>query len=203
MVVITTFKPPESPVKLEQPNVVVILDKRDLGTGTLFVSERTISWQKDGTTGFSIEYYNVSLHAVSKDPNVCERDCIYILTDPHINMFGDNNDQRPANDEDSDVESEPDLSELILVPENPTHVPNIYEAIKLCQELNPDPADVEDEDDDNLFADAEEEMYIEAESEQIGDAVVNSLAERLQNNSVDVQYSYRNGNEDEDFEDAD
>ncbi|EFA00708.1 methylosome subunit pICln [Tribolium castaneum] len=201
MVVVTSFKPPESPIRLEQSNVVVILDKRDLGTGTLFVSERTLSWQKDGTTGFSIEYYNVSLHAVSKDPNVCERECIYILTDPHINLFGET-DQRPAND-DSDVESEPDLSELILAPENPTHVQSIYEAIKICQELNPDPADVDDEDDDNLFADAEEEMFIEAESEQIGDAVVDSLAERLQNNSVDVQYSYRNGNEDEDFEDAD
>lgn len=69
--------------------------------------------------------------------------------------------------------------------------------------MNPDPADLEDDDDDILFADAEDGMYIEPEADQIGDAHVNHLAHRLQNNSIDVQYNYRNGNEDEDFEDAD
>ncbi|KAJ3666663.1 hypothetical protein Zmor_002098 [Zophobas morio] len=206
MVVIATFKPPESPVRLEQRNITVRLDKRSLGTGTLFVSEKTLSWQKDGSTGFSLEYYNVSLHAVSKDPNVCDKECIYILTDPHIDLPGGSPPQRHIDDDDSGAESEPDLSELILIPEDSLSIQGIYEAIKQCQELNPDPADVDDDDDENLYEDAEEEneeMYIEAESEHIGDADVNSLANRLQNHSVDVQYNYRNGNEDEDFEDAD
>ncbi|RZC42514.1 methylosome subunit pICln [Asbolus verrucosus] len=203
MVVITTFKAPESPLKLEQRNIVAVLDKKSLGIGTLFVSERTLSWQKEGEAGFSMDYYNISLHAVSKDPNVYDRECIYILTDPHIDMSGHNSEEQAVDNEDSDAESEPDLSELILVPDDPSYIQTIYEAIKLCQELNPDPADVDDEDDDNLYADAEEEMFIEAESEQVEDSVVDNLAERLQNNSVDVQYNYRNGNDDEDFEDAD
>jgi hypothetical protein len=35
-----------------------------------------------------MDYYNVSLHAISKDPNVYDGECIYILTDPHIDMLG-------------------------------------------------------------------------------------------------------------------
>lgn len=43
MVVITTFRPPESPVRLEQRNITVVLDKKNLGTGTLFVSEKFVT----------------------------------------------------------------------------------------------------------------------------------------------------------------
>ena len=46
MVVIATFKPPESPVRLEQRNITVRLDKRSLGTGTLFVSEKYVLAEK-------------------------------------------------------------------------------------------------------------------------------------------------------------
>ena len=125
---------------------------------------------------------------MSKDPNVCDKECIYILTDPHIDLpgmwnvclwfewrsvVGGSPPQRHIDDDDSGAESEPDLSELILIPEDSLSIQGIYEAIKQCQELNPDPADVDDDDDENLYEDAEEEneeMYIEAESEHIGDA---------------------------------
>lgn len=40
MVIITQFVHPESPVVLEQRNVRAILDQKDLGVGTLYISEK-------------------------------------------------------------------------------------------------------------------------------------------------------------------
>ncbi|KAJ3629205.1 hypothetical protein MTP99_013613 [Tenebrio molitor] len=208
MVVITTFRPPESPIRYEKDNVLVVLDKVALGTGTLYVSEKTLSWNKRGNEGFSMDYYNVSLHAISKDPNVYDGECIYILTDPHIDMLGSGDNVHQAvddNDDDVASDSDPNLSELVLVPNSTEYIQGIYDAIKVCQELNPDPADVdEDDDDDNQYADAEDEGII-ADPEPIGDAVMDHLAQQLQQNSVQVLDRFRNGHEieDEEFEDAD
>lgn len=43
MVVFSSFCLPESPVKQELSNVRVFLDKRDFGTGVLYISERLAS----------------------------------------------------------------------------------------------------------------------------------------------------------------
>lgn len=40
MVIVNSFQHPESNIRCEQRNVRAILDKKDLGLGTLFVSER-------------------------------------------------------------------------------------------------------------------------------------------------------------------
>lgn len=37
---IANFHPPESPVVHVEENVTVLLDKKNLGVGTLFISER-------------------------------------------------------------------------------------------------------------------------------------------------------------------
>lgn len=50
--------------------------------------------------------------------------------------LGDSSPQNRENTEDSDAESEPDLSELLLVPEengDTNTILAIYEAVKLCQ----------------------------------------------------------------------
>lgn len=50
--------------------------------------------------------------------------------------LGDSSPQNRENTEDSDAESEPDLSELLLVPEetgDTNTISAIYEAVKLCQ----------------------------------------------------------------------
>jgi nucleotide-sensitive chloride channel 1A len=86
-------------------------------------------------------------------------------------FLGDNVHQAvDDNDDDVASDSDPNLSELVLVPNSTEYIQGIYDAIKVCQELNPDPADVdEDDDDDNQYADAEDEGII-ADPEPIGDA---------------------------------
>ncbi|CAH1159320.1 unnamed protein product [Phyllotreta striolata] len=211
MVLMNSFKYPESDIKCQSEDVKVFLDKKDLGTGTLFVSESTLCWKQREDVGWTIGYTNISLHAISKDTNIHPSDCVYIMTDGRLTMPGDTPPSEEDKD-DSDVESNTDISEILLIPANDESISQIYEAIKVCQELNPDPMDEYDEDlsednDDNLYEDAEDDME-EAEYEIRerggGDADIDDLARRIQSNSVDVHFDYRsNGNDDEDFQDAD
>lgn len=40
MVILTVFQQPESPILFEENNVKAVLDSRDLGVGSLIISER-------------------------------------------------------------------------------------------------------------------------------------------------------------------
>ncbi|XP_065161998.1 methylosome subunit pICln isoform X2 [Atheta coriaria] len=197
MVVFTSFAMPESPVHLEQRNTKVVLDKREIGSGTLFVSERTLCW-RDGEVGFSLSYANISLHAISNDANLYPSECIYIMIDQHVQMPGVNYEVPAAvSDEDSDAESEADISELILVPEDNTMIKLVYEAMRECQALNPDPADMDDE---------EDEIYEDADNEPISNDDAGAGVAQMVNemNTMNVAYDYSNGDHnDEIFEDAD
>lgn len=107
MVIFNSFRYPSSSIKHEQRNVRAILNKKDLGTGTLFVSERylfpltinvfiqvfcivfsTLCWQEKDSVGFSIPYQNISLHAISKDETVYPGECVYIMLDTLLYMPG-------------------------------------------------------------------------------------------------------------------
>ncbi|ENN81312.1 methylosome subunit pICln [Dendroctonus ponderosae] len=206
MVLVNSFRYPSSNIRYERRNIRAVLDKKDLGLGTLFVSESTLCWQEKDSIGFSIPYTNISLHAISRDNTVFSSDCVYISLDGRFYMPGD---QPPQQDEDSDsdAESENESSELILVPyedDDNASIVNIYEAIKVCQELNPDPEDIDD-DDDNLYADAEDELeegHYVIQDRGAGDADIDDIARRLEEHSVDGTYA-QNGNDDDEFEDAD
>ncbi|XP_060519974.1 methylosome subunit pICln-like [Cylas formicarius] len=206
MVIINSFKYPDSNIRHEQRNVRAIIDSKDMGVGTLFISESTLCWQQTGDAGFTIGYTDISLHAISRDANLYPEECLYIVTDKKV-LSPEDDDPDIEDGDHSDVD-DAEVSELILVPDetNPSAITTFYEAIKICQELNPDPEDV-DEEDDNLYADAEDEMVDEQYYMQErggGDADVDNLAQRMQANSVDVCYSQTNGNnEDDEFQDAD
>lgn len=200
MVMVASFQQPESPVRLLQHNVHALLDKNDLGIGTLYVSERNISWQKQDNLGFQIEYNNVTLHGISKDTNIYSRDCLYILTDGRFNTENALFSRREENGSgESEEEDEVDISELVLAPENTTSLQNIYDAIKECQALNPDMEDAEEEyEDDHLYADAEENMENDTENR---DHAIEDLSRRLENNYVNNGINHQNEyNHDEDSE---
>ncbi|CAH0546675.1 unnamed protein product [Brassicogethes aeneus] len=206
MVIVNSFNQPESTIRLQQADVRAVLDKKDLGLGTLFISDSTLSWQEKDDKGFSIDFPDISLHAISRDRNLHPRDSIYIIVDSHFCLQGDDVQPQNGNGDEGDSEaSEADISELILEPQNPLTIPALYETLKICQELNPDPADVDDEDDDDLYADAEmdEDEYVIRENRGAGDQDVNDLSRRLQNNSVNIQYDAGDDNQDEEYEDAD
>ncbi|CAH1980949.1 unnamed protein product [Acanthoscelides obtectus] len=204
---INSFKHPDSNIRLQQRDVCAVLDKKDLGNGTLYVSESTLCWQKDDESiGFTIGYHKISLHAISRDTQLCDKECIYVVLDGKMYMPGDEPKEDPDDEDASDADSSSEVTELLLIPENMMLVQTIYETIKVCQELNPDPNDIDDEE-DHIYQDAEDEME---EAEYVvherggGDADIDDLSHRIQNSSVSVNYNYSNGdNDEEEFQDAD
>lgn len=87
--------------------------------------------------GFCLPYTHITMHAISKDRTVCAEDCIYIMIDSHVEMPGANHAPRDApadiENDDSDVESETDISELLVIPENKALINVLYEKIMECQ----------------------------------------------------------------------
>ncbi|KRT80184.1 hypothetical protein AMK59_8701 [Oryctes borbonicus] len=212
MVVLTSFVHPDSPVRFEARNTRAVLDKKDLGVGTLYISERTVGWksQDDVNSGFSLSYHHISLHAMSTDPNVYLKECIYVMIDTHVAISGETQEEEKEDMSDSDAESEADISELILAPDDSSALRSMYEALKECQALNPDPDDVMSDEDD-VYEDCnegiEERNIIQNEvneSRTGGDSAIDNLTLRMQSNTVNVGYDSVNGDQnDEEFEDAD
>ncbi|KAG5860631.1 hypothetical protein JTB14_037309 [Gonioctena quinquepunctata] len=133
MVIINSFKYPESSIRCQQGNVRAVLDNKELGIGTLYVSEHTLCWHQRDNVGLTIDYPNISLHAISNDQTIYPEECVYIMIDGHISMPGDLPTSDEQNDDDSDAESTADISDLILIPECKELITQIYEVIKSCQ----------------------------------------------------------------------
>lgn len=70
-----------------------------------------------------------------KDPLVCPDECIYIMTDTHVQMPGSNpvNIEPASAEDDSDNSSEADITELLLIPEDSTVINPIYLKMVECQ----------------------------------------------------------------------
>lgn len=174
-----------------------------------------LSWQ--GPHGFSIPYPNISMHAISKDPTLYPTDCLYVMIDKHIKLAGMDDDvDEQSDDNDSDNESDSDISELIFVPEdrNANALAQMYEAIKQCQELHPDPADIST-DEDEAFEDMMEDQADEdGDGDGDGDADVHVGNVQMQNLTLNEHqdlngfrhvnnHNHMEDEEQEQFEDAD
>lgn len=197
MVIITSFSVPESAIQLQINNVRVTLDKRDFGSGTLYISERlcctcyllylllliflhyTGPFAGKAVMKSAFPYHTqtsvcmpfakipqyapsivfmlwsilISICLVHKSKTT--KHAVYIEA---IHILGCVPEIEDTADNESN-DSEPDVSEMLLIPQNPEDVPRIYESLMHCQSLNPDPEDMsEDEDEDHVYQDAENEI---------------------------------------------
>ncbi|CAA9998734.1 unnamed protein product [Nesidiocoris tenuis] len=139
MVVITSFSPPTEGIRHQQPATLAVMNKKELGKGTIFIAESQLSWV-DSTSGcgFSLEYPHISLHAVSRDPNSFPRECLFVMVDTNID-FSDARANHENEDDEDDGEDE--LTELRFVPDDPTALDSMFQAMSECQTLHPDPDD--------------------------------------------------------------
>lgn len=205
MIVLSDFKEPDSAIRHQQNNTKAVMDQRELGVGTLYITESMLSWQ--GPQGFSIEYPHISLHALSKDTNLYPTECLYLMIDKHVKLPDDveQNDEHDDDDEDSDNESDNDVSELIFVPEDKSALQPMYDAIKHCQELHPDPVDAST-DEDEAFEDMMEDAYDDMEAAGDGNENVPNMqnlriGEQQQNGFG--QWDHKQDMDEDQFEDAD
>ncbi|PSN35455.1 hypothetical protein C0J52_06626 [Blattella germanica] len=150
MVVLSNFPPPTDGIKHQQPLTTVHVNNREIGKGTLFITESRLSWVNNTSgQGFSLEYPHIALHAVSRDLQAHPSECLYILVDTEI----DQDNER--GDEDSESGTQ-DMTEMRFIPDDKGMLDAMFHAMSECQSLHPDPQD-SFSDDEESFEDAEEE----------------------------------------------
>uniref|UniRef100_G1DGD3 Methylosome subunit pICln n=1 Tax=Capra hircus TaxID=9925 RepID=G1DGD3_CAPHI len=175
-----SFPPPGSAggLRQQQPDTEAVLNGRGLGTGTLYIAERRLSWLDGSGLGFSLEYPTISLHAVSRDLTAYPREHLYVMVNA---KFGEESKESVADEEeeDSDDDIEP-IAEFRFVPSDKSALEAMFTAMCECQALHPDP---ELEDSDDYDGD---EYDVEAHAE--GQATLERL-EGMLSQSVPSQYN--------------
>ncbi|XP_059468605.1 methylosome subunit pICln [Neocloeon triangulifer] len=139
MVVLSSFREPSGEIRHKEANTCAFVNEKDMGPGTLYVAESILSWQNDATgEGFTLEYPHISLHAVSRDVTNFPHECLYLMLDADI--------ENPEQNEDDDDEG--GVTEVRFVPADKGVLQQLFEALKECQTLHPDPNDSFSEDEE-------------------------------------------------------
>ncbi|WVZ04093.1 hypothetical protein V8G54_024899 [Vigna mungo] len=130
--------------------------------GTLYITTKQVIWVNDvdKTKGYAVDFLSISLHAVSTDPEAYPLPCLYTQIDTE-----------EADHDHSDSESnhiEQDLSnvtEMRLIPTDPTQLDALFAIFCQCAELNPEPNDDEGEEEHDWIFSADQMVDEEAEDE--------------------------------------
>jgi len=154
MVLVRQIPVPTEGIKLQGPGVEAFVDNEGHGKGNLFVTEANIAWiNSDSGEGFKLAYKKMTLHAISRDPGVHSRACLYIMVNG--NVLDEDEDfqvETPADVDGEDVEEE--MTEIRFVPEEDSALDEMYKAVQECSLLHPDPSSDlsnEEEDPDEMF----------------------------------------------------
>ncbi|KAK3909472.1 Methylosome subunit pICln [Frankliniella fusca] len=185
MVIITNYVPnAEEVIRHQQDNTAVLMNDRNVGKGTLYISESRVSWVNASTReGFTLEYPNITLHAISRTPE----ECLYMMLDTNhlpiedctkatLSFYvtivpGYNNDKESGDEDDSDEDPEDGQNTILkFLPDDSAAIEAMYQAMSQCQALHPDPEQQSDSDPENIFVDADGEEEVEGEDDGQDDA---------------------------------
>ncbi|KAK9266272.1 hypothetical protein L1049_025349 [Liquidambar formosana] len=134
-----------------QPGVAVVLGNRPPESpGTLYISTKQLVWLSDvdREKGYAVDFLSISLHAVSRDPEAYSSPCIYTQIETEA-------DEDEAEGSDSECGETLDLSkitEMRLVPSDPSQLDTLFEIFCECAELNPEPIEEEGEEHNWIFS---------------------------------------------------
>jgi len=153
MVIIRQMDLPTTGIHFQDVNVDAYIGDEVLGKGSLFITEEVIMWVKpNGHDGFTIQYKKMTLHAISRDPNMHPRGCLYLMVNGSLDEdINDGNKQngrclqdvtfeveRMSLDAAPSADDDEDMTELRFVPEDQSRLEEMYKAIQDCTLLHPD-----------------------------------------------------------------
>ncbi|XP_019200163.1 PREDICTED: chloride conductance regulatory protein ICln [Ipomoea nil] len=130
---------------------LVLGNRLPLSPGTLYITTRKVVWlsDTDRERGYAVDFLNISLHAVSRDPESYPSPCIYAQID-----IGDEDDD-DSEGSDTECNETLDLSritEMRVVPSDPNQVDALFQMFCECAELNPEPIEEEEEEHNWIFS---------------------------------------------------
>lgn len=135
----------------EQPGVAIVLGNRSPESpGTLYISTRQVVWLSDvdRAKGYAVDFLSLSLHAISRDPEAYPSPCLYT----QIETEADEDESEGSDSESSDALDLSKITEMRLVPSNPSQLDTLFDIFCQCAELNPEPIDEEEEEHNWIFS---------------------------------------------------
>ncbi|CAH9139738.1 unnamed protein product [Cuscuta epithymum] len=156
-----------------KPAVSLVLGNHlPLCPGTLYITTRQVVWlsDTDKERGYAVDFFHISLHAVSRDPEAYPSPCLYAQID-----IGDEDDDLEGTDsEHNETLDLSKITEMRLVPSDPNQVEELFQFFCECAELNPEPIEEEEEQEHNWIFSAEQlenETADEIESEWMNSSI--------------------------------
>ncbi|OAY48166.1 chloride conductance regulatory protein ICln [Manihot esculenta] len=142
---------------------IVIGNRSPESPGTLYISTKKVVWLSDvdRSKGYAVDFLSLSLHAVSRDPEAYPSPCIY--TQIEIEDDGDESDG--SDSESNEVLDLSKVTEMRLVPSDPSQLDTLFQIFCACAELNPEPLDEDDEEGNNWVFSADQMPDDAAEEE--------------------------------------
>ncbi|KAL3575678.1 hypothetical protein D5086_023779 [Populus alba] len=118
--------------------------------GTLYISTKKVVWLSDvdRTKGYAVDFLSISLHAVSRDPEAYPSPCIYT----QIETVEDENESEGSDSECSDALDLSKVTEMRLVPSDPSQLDTLFQVFCECAELNPEPVEDNEEEHNWIFS---------------------------------------------------
>jgi len=156
MVIIGPLIDPEVGLVKKLENVTMKINHYQMNAGILYVTEDYLRWQETGRhEGISIAWQDITLHAISNNPVKC----IYLMMDQRCdyppeaiaaNGNGNGNGRLSIEDDDEGTceDEEPEMTEIWFVPTDENTIENIFDAMKQCQSLHPDPEQFSEEEEE-------------------------------------------------------
>ncbi|GBE86896.1 hypothetical protein SCP_1001400 [Sparassis crispa] len=133
--------------------------QEDCAVGTLYVIESVLVFMSETGRGFQVEYPSITLHAISRAES---GPSIYCQLDEQTDA-----------EEESEGPAEVDIAEmqeLIIVPQNASALEDIFDGLSVCASLHPDPASLDEmDDDDGVFVDADLDTFTGNEEQELSD----------------------------------
>ncbi|CAH1781601.1 unnamed protein product [Owenia fusiformis] len=188
MVVLTSFPIPNVGIVHQEENCSSQVDDHNFGNGTLFITENQVSWLSAEGTGFSLDYEQISLHAVSRDTTTFPEECLYLMIDGKLT-----DDRESGEDAEDDDDDESATTDVRFIPQNKETLDTMYRNMCECQALHPDPEDVSSGDEE--LGEEEEGMEEPGEDGDVGhEPFTGSLegfytAENIGDGDGDIQLS--------------
>uniref|UniRef100_A0A5B7A7C9 Putative chloride conductance regulatory protein ICln n=1 Tax=Davidia involucrata TaxID=16924 RepID=A0A5B7A7C9_DAVIN len=148
-----------------QTGVSIVLGSRPPESpGTLYISTKQVVWLSDvdRVKGYAVDFLSMSLHAVSRDPEAYPSPCIYIRIETEAEDDGD--ESGVLDSECNETLDLSKISELRLVPSDPSQLNTLFEIFCRCVELNPEP--IEENEEENNWIFSADQMEDEASDEE-------------------------------------
>lgn len=148
-----------------QPGVgIALADLPCESPGTLYITNKQVIWVNDvdRSKGYAVDFLSISLHAISRDPDTYPLHCLYTQID--IEEADEDHSDSDSNHIQQDLSN---ISEMRLIPSDPTQLDALFETFCRCAELNPEPNDEVEEEHNWIFSadqmedeEAEDEGYL-------------------------------------------